>query len=124
LSTSSVEKCFIFWGEKQSAISDTHRNNTRIRVTHRFGCLRVTPITCGIKAPKRHSNKHGFSSIFFLRIRPSIEINKNDFLKTRLVFNFYAHIACKNDWNNFFLLNTNGPLRTLKPNGLYKNQTE
>jgi len=35
-SFSPVEKCFIFWREKQSAISDTYGNNTRTRVTHRF----------------------------------------------------------------------------------------
>ena len=31
-----MEKCFIFWCEKQSAISETYGNNTRTRVTHRF----------------------------------------------------------------------------------------
>jgi len=31
-----VENCFIFWREKQSAISETYGNNTRMRVTHRF----------------------------------------------------------------------------------------
>ena len=36
-------------------------------------------------------------------------VNK-DLLKTWLIFNFYAQISCKNDWNNFLLLNTYGPL--------------
>jgi len=31
-----VEKCFICWREKQSAISETYGYKTRMRVTHRF----------------------------------------------------------------------------------------
>ena len=123
-----MEKCFIFWREKQSAISETYENNTRMRVTHRFemgvyprmhqtsnnrytlngyGSLRVAPIACGLEAPKRHGKKDGFLSICIL---PSVITNNKDLLKTRLIFNVYAQISCKNDWNNFLLLNTNAPL--------------
>ena len=31
-----MEKCFIFWREKQSAISETYENNMRMRATYRF----------------------------------------------------------------------------------------
>jgi len=31
-----VDKCFLFWREKQSAISETYGNNTLMRVTHRL----------------------------------------------------------------------------------------
>jgi len=31
-------------------------------------------------------------------------------LNSRLTFNFYTQISCKNDLNNFLFLNTNGPL--------------
>ena len=72
-----MDMCYIFWREKQSAISETYINYTRMRVTHRFemglspilhqtsnymyrynpngyGSLQVTPIACGLEAPKRH----------------------------------------------------------------------
>jgi len=126
LFNSPVEKRFIFWRERQSAISETYGNNMCMRVTQQFemglsprmhqtsynrhnpngyGSLRVTPIACGHEAPKRHSNKHSFLSICILLILPSVIINNKDLLKTRLNINFYAQISCKkNDWNNFLLL--------------------
>ena len=60
-----------------------------------------------------------FLSICFFLIRPSVFINNKDLLKTRLIFNSYAHISCKNDWNNFLLLNTNGPLSKNRDNWLF-----
>jgi len=36
-----------------------------------------------------------FLSICILHILPSVIINSKDLLKTRLIFNFYAHISCK-----------------------------
>ena len=36
VSNNPVEECIIFWRKKQSAISETFGNNTRMRVTHRF----------------------------------------------------------------------------------------
>jgi len=36
-------------------------------------------------------------------------------LTTRLIFNSYLQICCKNDWNNFLLLNTNGPSHNPTP---------
>jgi len=66
------------------------------------GSWQVTPIACGFEAPKRHGNKTAFSSIcILLLIIPHIIINNKDLLKPRLIFNFYAHISCKNDWNIF-----------------------
>ena len=131
--TSPVIKCFIFWREKQSAISETNGNDTPMRVTHRFeilkclsprmhqtlknrynpngyGSIRVTSISCGHEAQKRHGKNTAFLSICILLIRPSIVINNKDLLTTRLIFNFYAQLSCKHDWNIFLLLNTNGPL--------------
>jgi len=75
-----------------------------------YGSLRVTSIACGLEAPKRHGKKTRLLSICILLFLPSVIINNNDLLKTRLIFNFYAKISCKNDWNNFLLLNTNVPL--------------
>ena len=72
--------------------------------------LRVTPIAYGLEAPKRHRKNTAYLSICFFLIQPSVVINIKDLLKTRLIFNFYAHISCKNDWNNVLLLNTNGLL--------------
>jgi len=72
--------------------------------------LRVTPIACGLEAPKQHHKIAAFLSICFVLIRPSVVINNKDLLKTWLIFNFYAQLSCKNDWNNFLLLNTNEPL--------------
>jgi len=51
-----------------------------------------------------------FLSICILLILPSVIITNEDLLNTQLIFNFYAQISCKNDWNNFLLLNTNAPL--------------
>ena len=48
--------------------------------------------------------------IDILLIISSAIISNKDLLKTRFIFNLYAHISCKNDWNNFLLLNTNAPL--------------
>ena len=78
-----------------------------------YGSIRVTPISCGHEAPTRHGKKHGFLSICILLIRPSIVINNKDLLTTRLIFNFYAQLSYKHDWNNFLLLNTNEPLKML-----------
>jgi len=122
-------KYFIFWREKQSAISETYGNNTRIELKFEMGLsprmhqtsnnrynpndyrsLRVTPIACGLETPKRHGKNTAFLSICILLILPSVIINNKDLLKTRLIFNFYSHISRKNDCNNFLLLNTNGPL--------------
>ena len=75
-----MEKCFIFWCEKQSAISETYGNNMRMRIMHQFEMglsprmhqtainrynpnsyrnLIVAPIACGLEAPKRHGKNHG-----------------------------------------------------------------
>ena len=54
-----------------------------------------------------------------LLILTSVIINNKDLLKTRLILNFYAHISCNNDWNNFLLLNTNAPL-----NSVYNRESE
>ena len=57
--------------------------------------------------------KHGL----FIHLHPSyssIHNSQQDLLKTRLIFNLYAHISCKNDWNNLLLLNTNAPLNNTK----------
>ena len=44
LSSSPAEKkCFIFWRVKQSAISKTYGNNTRMRKTHQFEICCQTP---------------------------------------------------------------------------------
>jgi len=75
-----------------------------------YGSLRVTPIACGLEMPKRHGKITAFLSICSFLIRPFVVIYNKDWLKIRLIFNFYAHFFCKNDWNNFLLLNTNGPL--------------
>ena len=75
-----------------------------------YASLWVTAITCGLEAPKRHGKNTAFLSTSILLILPSVIINNKDLLKTRLIFNFYAQISCKNDWNNFLLLNTNAPL--------------
>jgi len=72
--------------------------------------LQVTPIACGLKTPKQHGKNTTFLSICILHILPSVIINNKDSLKTQLIFNFYAQISCKNDWNNFLLLKTNAPL--------------
>jgi len=74
-----------------------------------YKSLRVTPISCGLEAPKRHGKKTRFF-IHLLIIRPSVVITNKDLLKTRLIFNFYAQMSCKIDWNNFLLLNTIVPL--------------
>ena len=85
-----------------------------------YGSFRVTPIGCGLEAPKRHGKKNtAFLSICILLILPSVIINNKDLLKTRLIFNFYAHISCKNDWNNFLLLNTNPPLNCSSLHALF-----
>jgi len=140
-----VEKYFIFWREKQSAISETYGNNTRMHVTHQFEictlslymysicpqCLSPRITKCLIKGiirtvteayeshrlleDLRRKNGMGkntsFLSICILFILPYLIINKKDLLKTCLIFNCYAHkFSCKNDWNNFLLLNTNPPL--------------
>jgi len=68
-----------------------------------YGILPVTPIACGLVAPKRHCKKHGFLSICIFLILPSIIINNKYVLKPRLIFNLYAHISRKNDWNIFFI---------------------
>jgi len=57
--------------------------------------LRVTPIACGLEAPKRHRKKTAFLSICYFLIQPSVVMNNKDLLKTRLIFNFNAHISCK-----------------------------
>jgi len=135
-----VEKSFIFWREKQSAISETYGNNKRMHVTHLFeilymylirlqclspkmhqtsknrynpngyGSLLGTPIACGLEAPKQHGEKKKF----FIHLHPSCSSIRNyqqsRLTKTRLFFSFYAQISCKNDWNNFLSLNTNSPL--------------
>ena len=76
-----MEKCFIIWREKQSPISETYENNTRMRVTHRFemglyhrmhqasnnryslngyGSLRVAPIACDLRRQSGMVKKDGF----------------------------------------------------------------
>jgi len=42
-----VEKCFVFWREKQSAISETYGTNMHMRVTHRFEiAVAVSNVRC------------------------------------------------------------------------------
>jgi len=73
-----------------------------------YESLRVTPIACGLEVPKRHGKTR-----LFINLHLSYSSIRNyqqwRFAKTRLIFNFYAHISCNNDWNNFLLLNTNPP---------------
>jgi len=48
-----------------------------------YGSVRVTPIACGLEAPKRHGKKkHGVLSICTLLIPPSVDISNKDLLKT------------------------------------------
>jgi len=71
-----------------------------------YGSLRVTPdLRCQTGMVKTRL----FIHLSFL-IRPSVVINNKDLLKIRLIFNFYAHISCKNDWNNFYCWTLIGPL--------------
>jgi len=53
--------------------------------------------------------KTAFLFICILLILSTVNINNEDLLITRLIFNVYAQISCKNDWNwnSFLLLNTN-----------------
>jgi len=136
LFNSPVEKRFIFWLERQSAISETYGNNMCMRVTHQFemglsprmhqtsynrynpndyGSLRVTPI-----ADMRHQNgiviNTAFLSICILLILPSVIINNKDLLKTRLNINFYAKISCKKTIEIISYCCTTAPLKML---GLY-----
>jgi len=78
-----------------------------------YASLRVTSIACGLKASKRHGKNTAFLCTCILVILPSVIINNKDLLKSRLIFNFYAHLSCKNERNNFLLLNTNAPLTSL-----------
>jgi len=130
--TSPVIKCFIFWREKQLAISETYgkkracalRIDLKFEMVYHPECTKRL-IICIIRTVMEAYESHRlladlrrqngmvktrfFLSICFFLI-PSVVINNKDLLKTQLIFNFYAHISCKNDWNNFLLLNTNGPL--------------
>jgi len=83
------------------------RSNNRYNLNS-YRSLRVTLIACGLGTPKRHGKNMAFLSICIL-ILPSVIINNEDLLKACLIFNFYTNISCKNDWNNFLLLNTNAP---------------
>ena len=83
---------------------------TKHLIIGKIRSLRVTPIACGLEAPKWHRKNTAFLSICFFLIRPSVVINNKDLLKTRLIFNSYAQMCCKNDWKKFLLLNTNVPL--------------
>jgi len=70
-----------------------------------YGSLRVTPIAFLRTLSCQHDmvQNRFFLSICILLILPSVIINNKDLLKTRLICNFF----CKNDCNNFLLLNTN-----------------
>ena len=63
--------------------------------------------TIGIM-PKRHGKKTAVLSICILFILPSVIINNKD-LPKHSWFATFMHIFCKNDWNNFLLLNTYAP---------------
>jgi len=78
-------------------------NRYNLKLTSHTDCLRTWDV-------KTHRKNTAFLSICFFLIQPFVVINNKDLLKTRLIFNFYAHISCKKDWNKFLLLNTNGPL--------------
>ena len=140
-----VEKCFVFWREKQSAISETYGTNMHMRVTHRFEiAVAVSNVRCvyhpeGTKCliiginrtvteayeshrlleDLRRQNgmvKHGI----FIYLHPSYSSIRNyqqyRFAKNKLIFNFFAHISCTNDRNNFLLLNTNSALNAFPIN--------
>ena len=80
----------------------SHRmHQTSIRYNpNGYWSLLVTPIACGLKAPKWHGKNMAFLSICILLILPSVISNNKDLLKTRLICNYFVHISCKNDWNN------------------------
>ena len=95
------------WNLKSHRMHQTSNNRYNL---NGYGSLRGTPNACRLEAPKRHGKKQGFFIYCILLILLSVIINNKDLLKTCLIFNFYAHISCKSDWNNFLLLNTNAPL--------------
>jgi len=46
-----------------------------------YGSLRVTPIACGLEAPKRHGKNTAYLSVCILLILPSEIINNKTLLK-------------------------------------------
>ena len=125
-----MEKCFIFCHKTQSTISETYRNYMPMRITHWFevyhteytkrlikGIIRMVTkayeshqLLRDLRCQNSMVKKHGF----FIHLHHFYSTIRNyqqyRFAKTRLSFNFYANISCKNDLNNFLLLNTNPPL--------------
>ena len=89
-----------------------HQTSDNMYIPISYGSLRVTPIASGVEAPKRHGKNTAVLSSCIILILPSVIMNNKDLLNTRLIFNFYVQISCKNDWNNVFLLNTNASLKT------------
>ena len=63
-----------------------------------------------LRAPKRQGKIHGFLIYLHTSYSSIRNFQQQRFAKARLILIFYAHISCKNDCNNFLLLNTNPPL--------------
>jgi len=73
-----VVKCFIFWREKQSAISETYGNNTILRITHGFEIrtlsLYMYSICPQCLSPKMHptsNNRHNPNGYRSLPVTPN-----------------------------------------------------
>jgi len=58
-----------------------HQTSNNMYNPNGYGSLRVTPIACGLEAPKRHGKNTAFLSIYVLPIPQSVIINNKDLLK-------------------------------------------